>query len=288
MDVKVLGCANLVTNLMSPRFTITASTTTTTITSTLASTTRSTTPRLTPPSRRFPPVNLPKRRRPHRPQLPRTTTVESSTVEVTTSTAGINSNVTTATPPDTAFFLGMSRDVVITLGVLIPTMTAIGFTGCYLYVQYRKRRGLSYGCIPCGGKRGEKLKSSDENVNASVNQPVPPAPAQVQELEPDNGAAAAAAALGPAVAKLADRIDNIGVGAASLDGMEETELYSAPPNSASVLPAEPRPEPIPQGQQKPPIPARSREYHSRKCKENKDMFEFDQAQTEEMARKKGE
>ena len=182
----------------------------------------------------------------------------------------------------------MSKDVVITLGVLIPAMTVIGFTGCYLYMQYRRRRGICYGIIPCGGKKGDKLKSSDEDVNASVNQQVPPAPGQVENNHEDIGAAAAAAALGPSVAKLADRIDEIGASSGSLE--EETELYSAPPTSSSVLPPEPKPETIPIGQQKPPIPTRSREYISRKCKEDKDkdMFDFDKAQTEEMARKKGE
>ena len=228
-----------------------------------------------------------------------------------TTVQGITDNQTeptTPVPQPQLLGSGLSEDIVITLSVLVPTLVCLGMSGgCYCYIQYRKKKGLSYGCIPVK-KKDKKLKDSDENVNVSTNS------GKIEE--PPIAAAAAAASLGPSVSTLADKIDQIGATGGVEDDFEEVELYTAHPTSPSILAAvtveETRlpppiperknpppavPQRIPPGPREPDTPVRSRQFYPREAKggarpkyggnpavakateEDDDIFDFDPAMT---------
>ena len=192
----------------------------------------------------------------------------STTEEVTTGEANTQPGSTEQPQP-------LDQDVVITLSVLIPAvfLSLFGGTTTYCYLQYRRNGGWKWGCLPCG-KKSKKLKDSNESVNSQ---------------DPCAVAAAGPTSKGPGVATLANKVEDLGCSSMdSLDNMEETELYTASPSGASILPIpEPIPEPIPKGKQPNTTQhdmARSRPYHPRAVKK-RGMFDFDPEQTAEHARK---
>ena len=258
-DVNILGCGGLRGTALPHTSKRSTTTTTTTVTSTTTKTTTTTTRkstttqrtsttmrvRPTVPKRKMPPIQPSRRRRPQRPLRPIITTSTViptiiTTTEDSTAARGFTSNdtePTTPAPQQSPYLFGMSEDVVITLSVLVPTLTILGVAGgYYCYIQYRKKKGLKYGWIPCK-KKDRKLKDSDENINVSAN-----AGRSIEEpQEPSLAAAAAAASLGPCVSTLADTIEQLGATGGDVDGMEEIELYSAHPTSTSILPPTPPP-----------------------------------------------